>query len=448
MVPPGPTRPRDRREQILDAAAEAFGRRGFDGVTVAELAAAVGVTAPALYRHFGAKDEILSAVTTEVLDRLVDIVETRHEIGDTTDGPENRSQDVNSHSNGGSDGGAPRDGRSVVDPSSALGDENDPENGVTPLTRMTLALTTEVLDRPWHVVAYLRERHRWVSDTSRPTRREVELFSVIDSAIEREIAGARAHDRRCRIVAMVGVLRGVAERAPRLRRPAADTFIAMSVTSMLRCPPISAAAPGSNQESGPAAWRVPASPRERILAASLPLFRARGFDGVGIGEIGEHAGVGAGNVTRYYTHKEEVLVDMYDRVGARVEVAIDDAVRTASDAGDALDRLLDAYTAIAFDAADLVVVVGDNRGALPRDQIARLRRRDRRVGDIWRAVISEVRPELRPPEAAAAVAGVIALINSFPRHEPDDLPDPSEVAPLARAFVASRPARPDDRMTG
>ena len=380
-------RPGDRRDQILDAAAEAFGRRGFDGVTVAELAESVGVTAPALYRHFGAKDQILSAVTTGTLDRLVVVAESHI--------------------------------------------------GVDGLDQLTRDLTTEVLDRPWQVVAYLRERHRWAADTTRPTQREVELFGAVDQVLDRAVAGLTASDRRCRMVAMVGVLRGVAERAPRLSRPAADAFIADAITAVLRTTPVHAIDPGRLHPSHPETWRLPPSPRERILAAALPLFRSRGFDGVGIGEIGDHAGVGASNVSRYFGSKEEVLVDIYDRVGARVEVAVDDAVASASDADHALQNLLEAYTEVAFGAADLVVVVGENRGALPRNEIARLRRRDRRVADIWRGVIAALRPELRPVETTTVVAGVIALVNSFPRHEPDALPDPSAVVPLARAFVGA-----------
>ncbi|HNH96371.1 MAG TPA: helix-turn-helix domain-containing protein [Microthrixaceae bacterium] len=377
----------DRRDQILDAAAEAFGRRGFDGVTVAELAESVGVTAPALYRHFGAKDQILSAVTTGTLDRLVVVAESHI--------------------------------------------------GVDGLDQLTRDLTTEVLDRPWQVVAYLRERHRWAADTTRPTQREVELFGAVDRVLDRAVAGLTAGDRRCRMVAMVGVLRGVAERAPRLSRPAADAFIADAITAVLRTTPVHAIDPGRLHPSDAVTWRLPPSPRERILAAALPLFRSRGFDGVGIGEIGDHAGVGASNVSRYFGSKEEVLVDIYDRVGARVEVAVDDAVASASDADHALQNLLEAYTEVAFGAADLVVVVGENRGALPRNEIARLRRRDRRVADIWRGVIAALRPELRPVETTTVVAGVIALVNSFPRHEPDALPAPSAVVPLARAFVGA-----------
>ena len=47
-----------RREQILAEAARLFARHGFHGVSIAELGAAVGVSGPALYRHFPGKDEV------------------------------------------------------------------------------------------------------------------------------------------------------------------------------------------------------------------------------------------------------------------------------------------------------------------------------------------------------------------------------------------------------
>lgn len=51
-----------RREQILHAAAEAFAARGFRGATTREIAARVGITEAALYRHFPSKEAIYAAI--------------------------------------------------------------------------------------------------------------------------------------------------------------------------------------------------------------------------------------------------------------------------------------------------------------------------------------------------------------------------------------------------
>lgn len=52
-------------DRILDAALEVFSERGFEGATVRQIAAKVGVTDPALYAHFKGKKEIFEALMHE-----------------------------------------------------------------------------------------------------------------------------------------------------------------------------------------------------------------------------------------------------------------------------------------------------------------------------------------------------------------------------------------------
>ncbi|MDP9842731.1 TetR/AcrR family transcriptional regulator [Streptosporangium lutulentum] len=51
----------ETRERLLQAAAEVFAERGYDGTRVADIAAAAGVSNGALYAHFGSKAELLVA---------------------------------------------------------------------------------------------------------------------------------------------------------------------------------------------------------------------------------------------------------------------------------------------------------------------------------------------------------------------------------------------------
>ncbi|MCI2421179.1 TetR/AcrR family transcriptional regulator [Saccharopolyspora sp. K220] len=60
-----------RREQILAAAAEKFARFGFHGVGIDDIGAAVGISGPALYRHFRSKDAMLAELLTGISDRLL-----------------------------------------------------------------------------------------------------------------------------------------------------------------------------------------------------------------------------------------------------------------------------------------------------------------------------------------------------------------------------------------
>jgi AcrR family transcriptional regulator len=51
----------ETRERLLQAAAEVFAERGYDGTRVADIAAAAGVSNGALYAHFGSKADLLVA---------------------------------------------------------------------------------------------------------------------------------------------------------------------------------------------------------------------------------------------------------------------------------------------------------------------------------------------------------------------------------------------------
>jgi AcrR family transcriptional regulator len=74
-----------RREQILAAAAELFARRGFHGVGIDDIGAAVGVSGPALYRHFRSKDAMLGEMLTSISEVLLSGGETRRDASEPAD---------------------------------------------------------------------------------------------------------------------------------------------------------------------------------------------------------------------------------------------------------------------------------------------------------------------------------------------------------------------------
>lgn len=61
----------NRREQIMAAAAELFAHHGFHGVGIDDIGAAVGISGPALYRHFRSKDAMLGEMLTSISDILL-----------------------------------------------------------------------------------------------------------------------------------------------------------------------------------------------------------------------------------------------------------------------------------------------------------------------------------------------------------------------------------------
>lgn len=74
MSSPTTTRERakaDRRSALLHAAAALFAERGFERVSLEDLGAAVGISGPAVYRHFANKQAVLAALLVDVSEELV-----------------------------------------------------------------------------------------------------------------------------------------------------------------------------------------------------------------------------------------------------------------------------------------------------------------------------------------------------------------------------------------
>jgi len=61
----------ERADALLNEAARLFADRGYSGVSLEDIGAAVGVSGPAVYRHFAGKQALLGAVLVKVSEDLV-----------------------------------------------------------------------------------------------------------------------------------------------------------------------------------------------------------------------------------------------------------------------------------------------------------------------------------------------------------------------------------------
>ena len=59
----------DTKKLILKKALELFSERGYDSVSVGEIASAVGIKAPSLYNHYKSKEEIFQAIVSDTAER-------------------------------------------------------------------------------------------------------------------------------------------------------------------------------------------------------------------------------------------------------------------------------------------------------------------------------------------------------------------------------------------
>lgn len=82
MATPLVQRGSGRRGQILAVAAELFAKHGYHGVSIADLGAAVGVSGPALYRHFDGKEALLAEMLIGISEHLLAGGQERATAGD------------------------------------------------------------------------------------------------------------------------------------------------------------------------------------------------------------------------------------------------------------------------------------------------------------------------------------------------------------------------------
>ena len=73
-----------RRQQILQVAIDVFGRAGYYGASMNDIAEAAGVTKPVLYQHFDSKSDLYGALIDEVGVRMMSAI--TKETANATDG--------------------------------------------------------------------------------------------------------------------------------------------------------------------------------------------------------------------------------------------------------------------------------------------------------------------------------------------------------------------------
>jgi AcrR family transcriptional regulator len=65
---------KERREQLIDVGRTLFADKGFDAVTIEEIAAKAGVSKPVVYEHFGDKTGLYEVIVDREITRLVGMV--------------------------------------------------------------------------------------------------------------------------------------------------------------------------------------------------------------------------------------------------------------------------------------------------------------------------------------------------------------------------------------
>lgn len=383
-------RPRDRKAAILAAAAELFAERGYAAVNMGDIADAVGVTAPAIYRHYGGKLEVLEAVVLSAIE--------------------------------------------LFRQPPPMGQGTDPEMRAAVLEAVGRALE----HAPWLTV-YEREARRLPAEARRQVREaEREISQSWLRRVQRRLPEVEHWRLLLRQQATIGAAIAVTTGAGAgTRMPELLTDGAVRLT--LRDPSGDGGREANARTDTP--WVPPPSRQENIVDVAVKLIRARGYQGVSTDEIGEAVGVSGPALYRYFPTKAALLVHAYDRAAARVVVESEQAVRSATSAGDALERLARGYIRVALSHRDLAVVTRREANNLPEEERARFKRLLASPRERWNHVVGLLRPELDESEAHSLRRAALGLVN-WVVQQPDLAklaPEPEdELVGCVTAFIGTR----------
>ncbi len=371
-------RPRDRRDQLAAIAADLFRRHGYHNVGVNDIAAAAGITGPAVYRHFPSKQAILGHVVLTGLDRFAAVITEAME-----------------GSVGASDAAR--------------------------LELLAESVSRLVVERR-DLGALWRREGRNLPDADRAglalrARRATRFGVHVIQRVRPDLSDADA-DLLC--WATLSVFGSVSEHQislPRVRFERVLTELALAVTASPAVPSPPFTSPDGVVEAvadGVGVERV-VPRREQLLTLAARMFCEHGFHAVTMEGIGAAAGISGPSIYRHYASKADLLVAMCGRVADRLRVGVEAAVGTGLTPRSALRALTTSFVDAVLEHRDLVaayLMEGDN---LPDRDRTELRRLQRAYLAEWVTVLVAADPSADEKCARVRVHAAFAVVNDLAR---------------------------------
>ncbi|KAF0845469.1 TetR family transcriptional regulator [Nocardia caishijiensis] len=368
-------RPKNRRAQIANEAAAAFGAHGYHGVSMDDIARRLDISSAALYRHFPSK----YALFREELLRLSGLALAAVDLP-----PEAENWSA-------------RDRLDHV---------------------FEAVIAATVANRPTVALARWERRYLEPADFTEFTDQFVSAIAVVRGLIRAVRPELDGHDRAVRAVSVFAVASSIGDHhaslsAKTLAQLLKSTCWAL-VDADLRGGPSPAAARRGTELPQP-------FKHELLLRKAVELFHERGYPNVSMEDIASAADLSAASaVYRYYRSKSDLLAAAFRRAADRVSAAIPTAVGTAGNPAEALGTLIDLYVAGSFDERALTFVYyAEFSHVDPADQVT-LRHLQQLIITEWAKLVAEARPELSIGEARILVHAAFSLVVDLGRVFGDD----------------------------
>ncbi|SNY54132.1 TetR/AcrR family transcriptional regulator [Paractinoplanes atraurantiacus] len=343
------TRPRNRKQLIVEAAGQVFSERGYHAASMEEIAAKVGISAAALYRHFPNKYALFAECADVMADRLTAAVD------------------------------GPPAGASLTDVLAAL-------------IRVTVAHRASGGLYRWEA--------RYLSRDDRRKLR-VKFGHVVDRMTEVVGREFPLPDARLRAGAALGAIGSITMHHTSTAQRRMEELLLAAALRVAATDP--AAAPGDTAAVELPAPPVPRTRRAEILVAAVPLFARDGFANVTNGQIAQAVGLAPSAIYRHYPGKVDILVAACLQAAALLSQAVDRSLDHTADPRTSVDALVRTYVAYSFEYNALNSVAEAEIRGLPDDLRRPLIAAQREHIAVWEQQLRAARPELDARQARLLV---------------------------------------------
>ncbi len=359
-------RPKDRKIQIARAATDAFSELGYHAVSMENIAARVGISAAALYRHSQGKYDLFREVFLALGQQLVDAT-------------------------------------AFAD---ALPADGDPEEQLSAL--IGALIDTTIVNRTagglyrWEGL-YLR------GDDQRALAEQIKL---INRRLQRPLIRLRpkltSRQRWILSAATLSVIGSITDHRSRLGNAEIRAALTDIATAVLQAELPSQRGRGSDQ-SRPATLTSAAGSYELLLHESMRLFNERGYRETGMEDIAAAVGIPVASIYQYFPGKAAILAVYYRRAADQLSGDLSSILATNADPEQALAQLIEAYVTRSFANPELACVYYTERHNLPETDAVLLYNIQRSTVESWASLAVAASPELTLGRARYAVHAAFAL---------------------------------------
>lgn len=361
-------RPKDRKAQVERAAAEAFSASGYHAVGMEAIAAKVGISAAALYRHYPSKYDLFRGAVLNLGQQLVDATD--------------------------------------------IGDE--------PLARRASG-SDEPLDRLIHALidVTLANRdsgglYRWQARYLRAQDQKqlMDQLRVVNRRIQKPLMAIRptlsSSQRWMTSAAVLSIIGSVVDH--RVKLPA-EEIRALLVDVSQKLLSAQLPAPG-DQVLNPARRQLfsDSGVYEALLRASMALFNEQGYRETSMDQIATAVGMTTSGIYRYFSAKSEILATVMRRAADRISGELSIILGADADPHRVLMRLVEAYVATSFANPELAFVYYTERGNLASADEVPLRNVQRSTIDSWVRLLASAQTDLSATQARFLVHAAMALV--------------------------------------